>query len=97
MTKEPEKKPKNPARVAAAYKGIMPETETSPKWKLNKEDVNKWLRNAAIFFSLGVVLFLTQLQNGATMEQAINVFYYWFLSALIDLIRKWASEKTYIV
>jgi hypothetical protein len=90
-------KKKDPAKVAAAYKGLIPETVVSKRWKLNSNDINKWLKNAAIFFSMGAILFLIQLQNGASVEQAINVFYYWLLSALIDLIRKWASEKTYIV
>lgn len=90
-------KKKDPEKVAAAYKGLIPKTAVSKKWHINQNDIEKWLRNAAIFFSLGAILFLTQLQQGASLEQAINVFYYWFLASLIDLIRKWASEKTYIV
>lgn len=84
-------------KVKASYKGLLNKnkTITSPTYKLIKADMRRWLKNTALFFSLGIVLFLTALQRGETLEQAGSVFYYWLLSSLIDLIRKFLTENTY--
>lgn len=90
-------KTKDPEKVAAAYKGLMPKTVTSPRWKLQPEDYKKWARDIFIFSIPALIVALTVLQQGGTMQEASVAVYTWLLSALINLLQKLASEKTYIV
>jgi hypothetical protein len=87
---------KDPAKVAAAYKGLMPKTVTSPKWKLIPEDYQKFMRDMLIFSIPAGIVFLTVLQQGGTVEEAGIAIYTWALSQAINLLQKWAGEKTYI-
>lgn len=90
-------KKKDPEKVAAAYKGLMPKTVVSPKWRLTAPDWQKFGRDAFIFMIPALIVFLTVLQGGGTIEEAGVAVYTWILSMLINLLQKLANEKTYIV
>jgi hypothetical protein len=75
----------------------MPKTVVSPKWALVPEDYEKFVRDAFIFAIPALIVFLTVLQQGGSWEQAGVAVYTWFLSMLINLLQKIASEKTYVV
>lgn len=87
---------KDPKKVAAAYKGLMPKTVTSPKWQLVPEDYKKFVRDMLIFLIPATIAFLTVLQRGGSIEEAGIAIYTWALSQAINLLQKWAGEKTYI-
>ena len=88
-------KQKDPAKVAAAYKGIIKKMKISQPRTLIKEDYQRWLKNAAIFFAPAALIFLLALQAGKPVDEAAYAIYLWFLNSLIDLIRKWAKENQY--
>jgi len=90
-------KKKDPEKVAAAYKGLMPKTVTSQKWRLVPEDWQKFGKDALIFSIPALIVFLTVLQGGGTVEEAGVAVYTWILSMAINLLQKLAKEKTYIV
>jgi len=90
-------KKKDPEKVAAAYKGLMPKTVTSQKWRLVPEDWQKFGKDALIFSIPALIVFLTVLQSGGTVEEAGVAVYTWILSMAINLLQKLAKEKTYIV
>ena len=92
----PKKAQKDPERVANAYKGLMKKQTTSPKWKLIPEDYQKWARDIFIFFIPAMIVALTVLQNAGSFREAMIAFWTWVISALINLLQKLASEKTYI-
>lgn len=87
---------KDPKKVAAAYKGLMPKTVTSPKWQLVPEDYKKFVRDMFIFSIPALIVFLTVIQQGGTVDEAGVALYTWALSQAINLLQKWAGEKTYI-
>lgn len=90
---------KDPQKVANAYKGLLDKnkTETSPRFHIGRDDVNKWLKNTALFLAPALILFLTQMQQGVPYQDAIKVLYLWGINTLIDLTRKWLTENTYKV
>lgn len=87
---------KDPAKVAAAYKGILNKTKVSPKYKLIDEDYRKFVKDALIFSIPAAIMFLTVLQRGGTLNEAAVAVYTWALGMAINLLQKWAGEKTYI-
>lgn len=92
----PRKAHKDPEKVANAYKGLMAKQTTSPKRKLIEADYQKWMKNAGIFLIPAVIIFLTALINGATIQEASIAIYLWFLNTLVDLLRKWQAEHKYV-
>ena len=90
-------KQKDPAKVAAAYKGLMPDVVVSPKWQLKPDDYKKWARDIFIFSIPALIVFLTVLQQGGTVQEAGVAIYTWLLSALINLLQKLATEKKYVL
>jgi hypothetical protein len=85
------------AKIKAAYQGIIKKnkTMTSPKKKLVKADLDRWIRNTIIFFAPALILFLTQLAQGVTFQEALPVLYLWLINTLIDVTRKYLNENTY--
>lgn len=85
------------AKIKAAYQGIIKKnkTMTSPKKKLVKADLDRWIRNTIIFFAPALILFLTQLANGVSFQEALPVLYLWLINTLIDVTRKYLQENTY--
>lgn len=68
----------------------------SERWNLTPEDIHKVGINALKYLSIGVVLFLKQIEAGKSVEDAAQVFWYWGLSSAIDLLTKFSQEKTYL-
>lgn len=87
---------KDPNKVAAAYKGLLNKTVVSPKYALVEADYKKWLRDAFIFSIPALIVFLTALQQGLGIKDAALSVYTWALGMAINLLQKWAGEKTYI-
>lgn len=92
----PRKAHKDPEKVANAYKGLMAKQKTSPKRKLIEADYQKWVKNTLIFLVPALIVFLTALLNGATLQQASVAIYLWLLNSTIDLLKKWVAENTYV-
>jgi hypothetical protein len=63
----------------------------SERFKLNKEDIKKWLKNAAIFLAPAALVFLAVLETGGTIEEGLIALKLWGINVLIDLIRKFLA------
>lgn len=68
---------------------------TSEAYQLIKQDVIKWLGNQKIFILPALLVFLLAIQQGQSVETALNAVYVWGLGAIIDLLRKWIGETKY--
>lgn len=60
----------------------------SPRFQLNQNDINMWLRNIGLFSTPLVIIFLTALQTGTPFHQAVLLLYGALLNALIDILKK---------
>lgn len=69
----------------------MAKTIKSKRFSLNKEDVEKWLNNAIVFLAPALLVFLTAIQAGRTVEESLNVLYLWGLNVVIDLLKKFIA------
>lgn len=87
---------KDPEKVAAAYKGLLAKVKVKPRYKLAPEDYKKFMRDAGIFLIPALIVFLTALQQGVPVKDALMAVYTWALGMGINLLQKWASEKTYV-
>lgn len=65
----------------------------SKRFTLNKEDVTKWLTNTAIFLAPALLVFLTAIQAGMPVKQAMLAVYTYLLNVVIDLLKKYVSGK----
>lgn len=63
----------------------------SDRYQLNHEDVKKWALNTLIFLAPALLLFLTSIQAGNSLEDSLNVLYLWGLNVAIDLLKKFIS------
>ncbi len=68
---------------------------TSEVYQLIKQDVKKWLNNQKIFILPALLVFLLAIQQGQSVETALNAVYVWGLGAVIDLLRKYIGETKY--
>jgi phenylacetate-coenzyme A ligase PaaK-like adenylate-forming protein len=89
---------KDPKKVAAAYKGLLDKTITSPSGLFSAEDYKRWLQNLLTYsvpIYLGVLF--TQLAAGVNWKSAalngLPVFY----GAMADYIKKRQVENIYKV
>jgi len=65
----------------------------SKKFSFNKEELLKVGKNALIFLAPAILIFLTAIQNGVPIKQALYSVYLWALNTGIDLIRKYTEGK----
>lgn len=65
----------------------------SKKYNINKEEINKILNNAAIFFAPAFLLFLLSIQAGSTPQQAALALQVWALNSAIDITRKFIAGR----
>lgn len=80
--------------VAPAAPIIAPITMIpSKRFTLNRADMERWARNAAIFLAPAGLVFLTALQSGATLRAAVLALWVWLLSTATDLLRKFIANK----
>lgn len=86
---------KDPAKVAAAYKGILNQTITSPARHLSPEDKERWVKNFLKFVAPTLAIFFAQLAMGVDYRPAALVALLALYQSLSDLFNKWANETTY--
>ena len=67
----------------------------SEKYKLIKQDLLKWGKNALIFAAPMLVVFLTSIQAGQPLNEALNVVWLYMLNVFIDLLKKFVKENKY--
>jgi len=65
----------------------------SIKYTLNAEEKAKILKNAQIFILPALLVFLTAIQQGVPVKQALISVYLWALNTLIDVIKKYLQGK----
>lgn len=65
----------------------------SKRFELNRTDVNKWLKNTAIFFAPAALIFFTMIQQGKSIDEAMIAIKLWALNVTIDIIKKFISEN----
>jgi hypothetical protein len=65
----------------------------SKKYTLNAEDKAKILKNAQLFLLPALLVFLTAIQQGMPVKQALISVYLWALNTLIDVIKKYTQGK----
>jgi hypothetical protein len=65
----------------------------SKRFTLNEQDINKWLKNTAIFLAPAVLLALLAIQQGKGKEEVMAILQLWMLNTAIDITRKFISEK----
>lgn len=61
----------------------------SKRWTLNREDIQKIVRNALIFTAPVLITLLTMLQQGVNDPKAyVSAVQIWVIGVAIDFIRK---------
>jgi len=65
----------------------------SKRFALNKQDVRKWLINTAVFLAPALLVFLTAIQSGVPVKQALLAVYTYLLNVAIDLLKKFVASK----
>lgn len=89
---------KDPAKVAAAYKGLLNQTVNSPKGEFTAQDYKRWLQNLLIYTVptyLGVLF--TQLAAGVPWKVAAITSLPTLYGAIADYINKRQKESIYKV
>jgi len=66
---------------------------TSKRFTFNKEELLKVGKNALIFSAPALIIFLTAIQGGVPIKDALYSVYLWGLNTLIDLLRKFTEGK----
>lgn len=64
---------------------------TSQPFQLNRSDLLKIAKNAAIFSAPAALIFLTIIQKGGSINDAMIAVYGWLLNTAIDTLRKYIS------
>jgi len=65
----------------------------SKKWTLNKTDLQKWGRNTLIFSAPLLIIFLTELQKGRTIGEALPLVYAALINVVLDFLKKLYTGK----
>jgi hypothetical protein len=60
----------------------------SKKGQFNRADLERVARNGIIFFAPALIVFLTQIQTGASFPEAFAAIQVWILGVAIDVLRK---------
>lgn len=71
-------------------------TTISSEKELIWNDVKRWLINSFIFAIPSIVSFLTALEAGLTVKQALFAIYPAIGTSLMDLYRKYQAETRYV-
>lgn len=64
-------------------------SSTSQPFSLNRSDLLKIAKNAAIFSAPATLIFLTVIQKGGSINEAMIAVYGWLLNTAIDTLRKY--------
>lgn len=65
----------------------------SERFTLNREDWKKWGRNALIFSSPLILLFLNEVNKGTPVEEVIILIKAAAFQLAIDLFKKWVAAN----
>jgi len=65
----------------------------SKRFSLNKEDLLKWGKNTLVFLAPALIIFLTAIQSGVPVKEALYSIYLWGLNVSIDLLKKFVQQK----
>ena len=65
---------------------------TSQRWRLNKQDVAKWAKNAFIFSIPALLVLLASFQEIVPRDASWGVLALYIINVLTDLLRKFANE-----
>jgi len=65
----------------------------SKRFSLNREDLQKWAKNTLIFLAPALIIFLTAIQSGVPVKEALYSMYLWALNVVIDILKKFIQEK----
>ena len=65
----------------------------SSRGKFNRADAERVVRNALIFSAPALIVFFTQIQTGASIEEAAGAIQVWVLGVVIDVLRKVQAGK----
>lgn len=89
---------KDPKKVAAAYKGLLDKTVTSPSGSFSAEDYKRWLQNL-LTYSVPIYLgtLFAQLAMGVSWEVAAVTSLPTLYGAVADYIKKRQAESIYKV
>lgn len=91
-------KKKDPARVAAAYKGLISQTTTSPSGSFSADDYKKWVQNLVIYtVPLYLGTLFAQLAAGVSWKVAAMISLTTLYGAIADYIKKRQQESIYKV
>ena len=71
--------------------GISETPTESSRFTLNRTDIEKWLKNAAIFSAPFLLVFLVAIQSGVELKDALVAVYLYALNISIDLLRKFIA------
>lgn len=58
------------------------------------EKFKKWTKNSLTFLAPALVIFLTAIQNGVPVKQAMYSVYLWGLNVLIDALKKITGQTS---
>jgi hypothetical protein len=67
--------------------------DMSKKWKFDKKDAKRVLRNALIFLAPVAIVEIELLQRGAKFEELTIAFQVWILGVALDFFRKLQAGK----
>lgn len=69
----------------------------SERFHIDWEDLKKFFKNQAIFFSPVILVALAALKDLVPVEWQYAALCLWAINGLIDLFRKWVNKNTYLV
>lgn len=61
---------------------------------LNSEKFKKWLKNTEVYAIPAAIIFLTAIQQGVPVKQALYSVYLWALNVLIDALKKVTGQTS---
>lgn len=65
----------------------------SAKYKIDNEQLNKWAKNTLIFLAPALILFLTAIQAGVPVKDALYSVYLWAINVIIDFLKKFVPSN----
>ena len=66
----------------------------SPKFSLDYKDMEKWAMNTIVFLAPALVIFITAIQSGSTLNDAGYVLLLWVVNTVVDLSKKYVQGIT---
>lgn len=67
----------------------------SKRFSLKKEDLKSWLKNALIFLSPALLIFLASLKDLVPVDWGGAVIVLWALNETVALFKKWLEINRY--